>query len=678
MLLLCALVVGSMNVWAANKVLTFDVSSNPGGWPTSNSTTLTNYTYTLSSVDYTFALSNVKCNSGYLMITATGVLGLPAIADYKLTKVVASNSSGCSTSTKVGISSSSSSASYISGGGVQTWSTTSSSYTYTLTGTSANTMYYLYVTNKNAQVTQLELTYESVTPAYTITAQSNNNEWGTVSLSGSVITGSPNTGYRYATPAYTVTSGTATVEQVSNAFTVTPTSNCTVQINFEVIPTHTASFSVNGVIDPADNDDVAEGSAITFPSDPSNISGKKFVGWYTAEYRNASVAPTFVNTASTNMGNSDITYYAVFASGSVTKYTDDLTTSTFGSPSGYTDWSGKSATEGSAAVYAGNSTTYSSSNIQIRATSPSGIISTTSGGKAKKVTVNWNSNTSDGRTLDIYGKSTAYSASSELYGATPGTKIGSIVYGTSTELNISGDYTYIGMRSNDGAMYLSKISIDWEDGSYSDYNTTVTVNPSDPVDDGAGHLTLTTTANMDGWRAFYNASQDYSVDANTKIYVAKAKSATEDVVELTAVVATKIPKGEAVVLKTTDAGHSMTLTETTGAATLGANVLAVTDGTNNVDGYRMGYGKIGASDAVGFFKYTTTTAPAAGIVYIDKSNVNVSAGAHGLAIDFGETTAIKTVNAEQLNVAPRKMMKDGRIVIKSAKGTFTLSGARMK
>ena len=61
------------------KKLTFDVSSNPGEWPTANDASLTNYTYTLNAEDYTFALKNIKCNSGYLMMTATAVLGLPAI-----------------------------------------------------------------------------------------------------------------------------------------------------------------------------------------------------------------------------------------------------------------------------------------------------------------------------------------------------------------------------------------------------------------------------------------------------------------------------------------------------------------------------------------------------------------------------------------------------------------------
>ena len=144
------------------NTLVFDFTSNPGGWPTDNSTTLTDYTFKLNNIDYTFALKNAKCNSGYLMLTQPAVIGLPAIEGFKLTKVVASNTSGCSTSTKVGISSSSTEGLYIAGGAIQTWSTTNSSYTYNLTSTEVNTMYYLYVTNKNAQVKELTLTYEAV------------------------------------------------------------------------------------------------------------------------------------------------------------------------------------------------------------------------------------------------------------------------------------------------------------------------------------------------------------------------------------------------------------------------------------------------------------------------------------------------------------------------------------
>ena len=147
---------------AGEQTLTFDLKANPGLWPTANSTTTTNYTYTLNSVDYTFALNNVKCNDSYLMLTKVAALGLPAISGYKLTKVVATNSGGCSTSVKVGISSSDSTASYIPGGEVQTWAKKSTAYTYNLTDTAENTMYYLYVTNKNGQIVSLDLTYAPV------------------------------------------------------------------------------------------------------------------------------------------------------------------------------------------------------------------------------------------------------------------------------------------------------------------------------------------------------------------------------------------------------------------------------------------------------------------------------------------------------------------------------------
>ena len=126
----------------------------------------------------------------------------------------------------------------------------------------------------------------------------------------------------------------------------------------------------------------------------------------------------------------------------------------------YASWSNKTAI--SDAVYAGQSAGGNES-IQLRSNnSNSGIVTTASGGFAKKIVVKWNSNTSNGRTLDVYGKSSAYSNPTDLYNASnQGTKIGSIVCGTSTELTIDGEYEYIGLRSNSGAMYIEEIQITW-------------------------------------------------------------------------------------------------------------------------------------------------------------------------------------------------------------------------
>ena len=127
--------------------------------------------------------------------------------------------------------------------------------------------------------------------------------------------------------------------------------------------------------------------------------------------------------------------------------------------SNYTNWSGKTLASG--AVYAGNSAGGNES-IQLRSNnSNSGVITTVSGGYAKKVVVKWNSNTTSGRTLNVYGKSTAYTSPTELYGDASGDLLGTIKCGTSNELVIDGDYEYIGMRSNSGAMYVEQISISW-------------------------------------------------------------------------------------------------------------------------------------------------------------------------------------------------------------------------
>ncbi len=144
--------------------------------------------------------------------------------------------------------------------------------------------------------------------------------------------------------------------------------------------------------------------------------------------------------------------------------TDTLTRDTTGvTGNSYTDWSGKTGASG--AVYAGQSAGGNSS-IQLRSkNSNSGIITTTSGGTAKKVTVEWNSSTTTGNKLNIYGKGSAYDAASDLYGADAGTSLGSIVMGTSTALDITGEYEYIGMRSDNGALYLTSVSIQWDNGA---------------------------------------------------------------------------------------------------------------------------------------------------------------------------------------------------------------------
>lgn len=171
----------------------------------------------------------------------------------------------------------------------------------------------------------------------------------------------------------------------------------------------------------------------------------------------------------------------------------------------YTEWSGKTVT--SAAVYAGQSAGGNES-IQLRSSnSNSGIVTTKSGGKAKKISVTWNSNTSSGRTLNIYGKNTAYSAATDLYNTSnQGTLLGTIVYGTSTELVIEGDYEYIGLRSNSGAMYLTEIQITWSASDDATGGETGDDNTGGDNTGDVGDVNTTTVVKSEGLQASTTAS----------------------------------------------------------------------------------------------------------------------------------------------------------------------------
>ncbi|MDY3893781.1 MAG: FN3 associated domain-containing protein [Candidatus Cryptobacteroides sp.] len=152
--------------------------------------------------------------------------------------------------------------------------------------------------------------------------------------------------------------------------------------------------------------------------------------------------------------------------GSVTpsEVTDVITADKLASTGSYTEFSGVKIS--SNAIYAGQSAKTSNGGIQLRSkNSNSGIVTTVSGGNARKISIVTESGTN---TIDIYGKATPYVNATNLYATSngdKGTKLGSLKCGTDTELVIEGDYPYIGIRSNNGAIYLTSITITWESGS---------------------------------------------------------------------------------------------------------------------------------------------------------------------------------------------------------------------
>ena len=133
-------------------------------WPTSAQTAASQQTYTLNQTDYTFALGKEtymgEFNGAYLMVKEKSYLGLPAIAGKKLVMVTVTTSSNASTSAKALISSDTAGTKVLSGGEVQALSQRDTEFSWTLSGTAANTVYYIYSSNKNCQYVKVVATYE--------------------------------------------------------------------------------------------------------------------------------------------------------------------------------------------------------------------------------------------------------------------------------------------------------------------------------------------------------------------------------------------------------------------------------------------------------------------------------------------------------------------------------------
>lgn len=158
--------------------------------------------------------------------------------------------------------------------------------------------------------------------------------------------------------------------------------------------------------------------------------------------------------------------------------TDTLTVDDTGATrTNYVSWTAQSGEDhpniSSDAVYAGNSAK-GNDGIQMRSKSQSGIVSTGSGGKVRKVTVAWvDTYQNDDRELAVYGSNSAYSSAADLYtDGARGDLLDTFCYNDASYseeesvyynvLETADDYRYIGLRSRSGALYLASVTVDWE------------------------------------------------------------------------------------------------------------------------------------------------------------------------------------------------------------------------
>lgn len=358
----------------------------------------------------------------------------------------------------------------------------SSGSSVSLTGTSATFSVGNSGSAKNGQVkfTSISVTYSyqtsaSVTALSSISLNTSNVQTefyvgDTFDYSGLVVTAHYEDGTEDTVTPSSVsspnmsTSGnkTITVTYIENNVTKTATYIITV-LNAEVT---SISASVNKTYHPGEtisSSDISvednlgnEITTFTFNND-----GYQFT-YDDAPSGGNEATKTFTNSVSYSSFSCDlIVYVSRVDYVAPVSYNDTMNRSWTGvSGTSYSGWSNKTGTSG--ATYAGNCAGGYES-IQLRSSnSNSGIVTTAHSGSLylSNISVTWNSNTVSGRTINVYGKTTAYSSAADLYNnSNQGTLLGTIVMGTSTSLAITGNYQYIGFRSASNALYLEEVVV---------------------------------------------------------------------------------------------------------------------------------------------------------------------------------------------------------------------------
>ncbi len=147
--------------------------------------------------------------------------------------------------------------------------------------------------------------------AYTVTAISNNEAWGTVSVEDTKIACVPAEGYYVAD--YEVMSGTATATIRGNIVRVTPESDCTIKVIFAPKPSYTVNYIASGS---AQGQTTAlHGDTITLPSSVTvNPEGWTYIGWTDTEIpEETETKPVFYALGADYTVTDNVTLYAVYS-----------------------------------------------------------------------------------------------------------------------------------------------------------------------------------------------------------------------------------------------------------------------------------------------------------------------------------------------------------------------------
>jgi uncharacterized repeat protein (TIGR02543 family) len=412
---------------------------------------------------------------------------------------------------------------------------------------------------------------------------------------------------------------------------------------------HTATFYVLG----AESEiEVYEGDAITFPS-VTAPTGYTFMGWTANEISTAQSAAPADLTTSANMGDANVTYYAVFAK--ATEGGDDtyekLTSNSFDTNATYVIAGTQNATSTTVCYLQSYSSTDVDVSWGIATTSPATEtpITFTLSGTASALVAKDNS----GNYLTcISVKKFAMSSTSTTVYLDEDGGIKSASNGNYLRYNYNtgngGFRWYAGQTTGTQAYFYKVIP----GITYSDYCTTippVTANITD-----AGYATFSSDKNVDfhanDGLTVFTAEQD-----GTKIILREVESK-------------KVPANNAVVLKGNKGSYNGTVVVSADALT--DNDLKVAE--NDMDGSAGNIyvlNKVG--DKVGFYKLSATGTLEKGKAYLESDGNAPFLGFDGDDETTGIQNVERTVNDNQYYTL------DGRRVAEPTKGIYIINGKKV-
>lgn len=175
------------------------------------------------------------------------------------------------------------------------------------------------------------------------------------------------------------------------------------------------------------------------------------------------------------------------------------------------------------------------------------------------------------------------------------------------------------------------------------------ISAASPVVDG-DNISLTVAAYMQGWRPFYDADNSYTVDDNTKVFMAVEREG-EYAVKLTNITGRKVPKGSAVILHTDavleDGTYQITMKKDASPYVYEGNdnLLSASVTGTPVNAYRLGY-LAGEGNGVAFYSWKAD-APSAGVVYLDLTDSNAAKIGFDIDENTTEIVSVRDRNNEE-------------------------------